>query len=92
MSWLDPFAIMTNTAYLRSYVDNGETGTGSSFLESLDYPEQVLQYLHVSREQFHFIAIPWGFIPQKAEFTIFSSAPTANNYLAKTLGHFSGTG
>lgn len=89
MSWLDSFAVITNTSYLRSYVDTGETGTGSQFLESLDDPEQVLQYLRASREQFHFIAIPWAFIPQKAEFTVFSSASTANNSLAKTLGHFS---
>lgn len=66
MSWLDPFAIMTNPSYLRSYVDTGETDTGSQFLESSDGPEQVLQDLHASREQFHFIAVPWAFIPQKA--------------------------
>lgn len=65
MSWLDPFAVMTSTSYLRSYIDTGETGTGSQFLESSDHPEQVLQYLHASQEQFHFIAIPWAFIPQK---------------------------
>lgn len=72
-------------------MDTGETGTGSQFLESLDDPEQVLQYLHASREQFHFITIPWAFIPQKAEFTVFSSVSTANNYLPKTRGHFSCT-
>lgn len=66
MSWLDPFAIMAKTSCLKSYVDTGETGTGSQFLESSGDAEQVLQYMHASREQFHFIQNPWAFIPQKA--------------------------